>query len=141
MFIKKFYNIRSIRKLYKILAIVGIALLLLCIYFLLHSNSIYESFIIGTSGLMFLFVSFYACYKEKKESQLSPYKFLTIFNTGGCILFLSWAIFLYCQHSAAGTIFLIISIFLAVVVYLKKYVNKIGKGNVMELIEKYDKKD
>lgn len=140
MFLKKLYKLKSMRKLCKFFGIIGLILFLSSIYFLLQPNSINQSFIIGTAGLLFLFISFYAYYKEKKEGKLSLYKFFTVFNTGSSLLFLLWAVFAYCQHYFyGGTLFLVCSIILAIVVYLKKYVNKLGEDNVIKLIEKYDK--
>lgn len=87
--LKKLYKLKSIRKLYNIVGMVSLILFLLSVYFLLQFNSINQSFIIGTAGLLFLFINFYAYYKRGKEGKLSLYRFFTIFNTGGYLLFLS----------------------------------------------------
>lgn len=121
MFAKNFYKIKKFRKLFKYFLIIGFLLLCLSGYFLFQENGFNQAFIIGTSGTFFLLVSLFGYLYEKKYKDLSPLKFIYIFNSAGALLLLSWAaLCFYKQEIFCGIFIAVVSFLIISINFLKK---------------------
>lgn len=117
MISKMFYKFANVKKINKILAVIGILLLLWSGYFLFKGNSLNQFFVIGVSGLFFSGVSLCSYFYEKKFGNLNAHEFICIFDFCAAVLFLMFAIYDFCNQEIFYGIFLaVISIIMVLIV-------------------------